>query len=485
MIERCEILDFGSINFLLYFLPVFFILYLITPRYFKNVTLLAGSFIFYAQGEPKYLLVIPVSIYVNYIIGNLLDASVKRTELSGKSAVRAYGEKKNGQGEGTKESDEVMHRGSGGRELLFAGAIMTNLAVLCHFKLWAGAIPLGLSFYTFQVISYLVDVHYGEIRAERRLVRFATYLGMFPKIGSGPVVTYGSMRKALGSRTITGESVQDGLKYFVLGLAFKVLLADRIGILWAEVCKTGFESVTWRYAWLGAFAYSLNLYFDFHGYTMMAVGLGRMLGFELPDNFRTPYLSRSVKEFYRRWHVTMGLWFRKYVYIPLGGSRKGEGRTILNLLVVWLLTGFWHGVSANFFLWGVFLWLCIVLERFAERFSFVRKMKILPHLYLWFVIPISWMLFAITDVREIQTYLIRMFGIGNGVNIHPTDWLVCLKKHGAALIVAVVCCTGVVEWIFKKWKHRFIVNLLMAILFWLCVWKILASGSNPFQYLSY
>jgi len=428
-------------------MPVFFLLYAITPKQLKNAVALVGSYVFYAQGETRWLLVLPVSIFINFWIGKYL------------------GKRKN--------------------EMIFMLAAMSNLAVLCHFKIWMDGIPLGLSFYTFQVIGYLADVRNDEVPAEQRLSRFALYLGMFCKVGSGPITPYGSLRRSLMDREMSAKKFQDGLKTFVLGLAFKVLLADRLEILWVEVGKTGYESITWRYAWLGAVAYSMMLYFDFYGYSLMAVGLGKMMGFDLPENFRLPYLARSVRDFYRRWHVTMGLWFRKYVYIPLGGNRQGEGRTILHLLVVWLLTGFWHGISANFFLWGIFLWICIVAERLLERMTFVKKLKILPHLYLWFVIPISWMFFAITDVWGVQTYLTRMFGIGDAVNVNPMDYLICIRRHGIALLLGATCCTGIVEKVFEKWKHTLALSLVLAALFWFCAWRVLAAGTNPFLYLSY
>ena len=428
-------------------MPVFFLLYAITPKQLKNAVLLLGSFVFYSQGETRYLLVLPISIFINFWIGKHL------------------GKKKN--------------------EIVFLLAAIGNLAVLCHFKLWTDVLPLGLSFYTFQVLAYLTDVTYGAVPAEESLSRFALYLGMFSKVGSGPITPYGTLRKSLKSREHTAARFQEGLKIFTLGLVFKALLAERLGILWAEVGKTGYESITWRYAWLGAFAYSMMLYFDFYGYSLMAVGLGKMTGFDLPENFRLPYMARSVRDFYRRWHVTMGLWFRNYVYIPLGGNRKGEGRAILNLFVVWLLTGFWHGITLNFFLWGMFLCCCIVFERLIERMPFIKKLKVLPHLYLCFVIPISWMLFAITDLWDVRTYLMRMFGIGNPVNVNPLDYLTCIQRHGIALIIGAICCMGLVETIFEKWKDRLLVNVVLAGLFWVCVWKIMQAGSNPFLYLRY
>ena len=459
-------MEFSSISFLLYFLPVFFIIYAITPKQLKNAILIAGSFVFYALGAKNGIWILPASIIINYGIGIWIDKTKDGSTAAPEAA--------------TDEKKRVR-----GKDIVFILAVIGNLAVLCHFKLWAAQIPLGLSFYTFQVLGYLTDVHFGEVPAQRKLSEFVVYMGMFPKLVSGPITPYASVKEELSDRKVDAARFQDGLKSFALGLAFKTLLADRIGILWAEVEKTGFESVTWRYAWLGAIAYSLMLYFNFYGYSLMAVGLGRMTGFHLPENFKLPYMAKSVRDFYRRWHVSMGLWFRKYVYIHLGGNRKGEGRTILNLLVVWMLTGFWHGVSANFFLWGLLLWICIVAERLLEKVPFVKKLRLIPHLWLWFVIPISWMFFAITDIHDLQVYLFRMFGVGNPVNVNPMDYLICIKRHGIALLIGLICCTGIVEATFRKWRNTVWMNLLLAGTLWLCVWKILGAGSNPFLYLNY
>ena len=443
--------DFVNIDFLFYFLPLYFLLYALTPRKLRNVTLLIGSMAFYYFGEREYLIVLPVSIGVHYLLGRLLEKT----------------------------------KGKGILEI----AVVFDLAMLAIFKLGFGKIPLGLSFFTFQGISYMADIKSREISAEKNPWHLALYMGMFPKIGSGPLVSYAQIKKDLIDRKITAEAFQKGLQYFVLGLTAKVLLADRLQIIWHEVEVAGYESITWRYAWIGAIAFSLKLYFDFYGYSLMAIGLGKMMGFSLPDNFQTPYLARSVRDFYRRWHITLGMWFRKYVYIPLGGSRRGNARTILNLLAVWFLTGLWHGFSMNFVLWGLFLWCLLVMERcmglLTERLTFVKKLMVLPHVYLLFVIPISWMFFAITDMTQLQFYLNRMFGIGEALNVNIYDWLIALQRHGGILAAAIVCATGVAERILAKKEKSPVWNLILAGLFWLCVWKIMRQGSNPFQYVNF
>jgi len=318
------------------------VIYGLTPKNAKNVTLLSGSLIFYALGEPKYLLLLMISVIVNYFFGLNLGSAWRR------------------------EKNKIeKQRRSKKQKAVLAGALVYNIGMLALFKSGVAGIglPPGISFYTFQILSYLLDVYRGEQRREESFLMLASYITMFPQLLSGPIVGYGEIRENLRHRTFNAGSVQEGLKLFTMGLASKVLLADRVGILWQEVQVTGFESISTPLAWIAAVAYSMKIYFDFYGYSLMASGLGRMLGFELPENFRNPYMSSSVREFYRRWHMTLGRWFTKYVYIPLGGNRKGEFRTVCNLLAVWALTSIWHGTTANFLIWGMLLWLAIVFER--------------------------------------------------------------------------------------------------------------------------
>jgi len=460
-------LDFGSISFLLYFLPIFFFFYAMTPKNYKNLTLIVGSAVFYTMGQPRYFFVIPLSMVINSLVGEFLEPKTKK------------GAKKNKQ----KRQKQKIRRGL--RTILFVIAIIGNVSVLLFFKLSGKGLLLGLSFYTFQVISYLTDVYRGEVPAEHGFGRFIVFMGMFPKIGSGPITQYKDIRKELRERCVNADMIQGGLKLFILGLSAKVLLADRLGILWHEMQVTGYESITAKLAWIGAGAYSLKLYFDFYGYSLMAIGLGKLMGFELPENFRVPYMARNVKEFYRRWHITLGTWFKKYVYIPLGGSRKGETKTIRNLLIVWLLTGFWHGISANFLIWATFLCLCILLERQAEKFSLFRKLDFLPRLYLWVVIPVSWVMFAITDLDQLQIYLTRMFGIGDAINFNPYDWLNALEKYGILLAVGAFAATGLVEKLYKRFGKTLLADVTLAVLFWVCVSRIEAQGNNPFMYLNF
>lgn len=461
-------------EFLLYFLPAFFLFYCLTPDKFKNVILVIGSLIFYAYGEPKFLLLLIFSVYLNYYVGLSLgnDSSYKKIEYE-EAAVC--------------EETSISAKTAKRKKLLLTAAVVCNVGVLMFFKVKDNAVglPLGLSFYTFQVLSYLFDIYRGTVKTEKSLLRFAVCITMFPKLISGPLVSYGDIRDKLSRRRMTAAGLQDGLKIFTVGLVLKVLLADRVGILWHEVQVTGFESISTPLAWLAALAYSLKIYFDFYGYSLMAVGLGKMLGFSLPRNFKTPYMAKSVRDFYRRWHITLGRWFRDYVYIPLGGSRKGAARTALNLLAVWFLTAVWHGSSLNFLLWGGMLWGCIVLERLLEKSALYRRLRILPRVGLWFVITVSWMCFAITDMEQLSIYLGRMFGLVQGIRVRAGDWLDALKDYGLLLVVAMLGTTPLFERLYRRLKRHLAGIFLLALLFWICIQRLVMEGDNPFMYFRY
>lgn len=437
---------FSSIEFLLYFLPVFILIYMIVPHKLKNAVLVLGSMVFYAYGNLLRMGLLAALTVVNY----------------------------------------TMSRRMNRRRVTLVAALAVNFSVLIFFKFYQGGavLPMGISFYTFQAASYLIDVYRGEAPAERNFINFAAYIMMFPKLVMGPIAGYKEMRRQLRRRRCNAESLQDGMKLFILGLGGKVLLADRLALLWHEVQVTGFESISTPLAWLAALAYSLELYFDFAGYSLMAVGLGKMLGFQLPENFRQPYMAGSVREFYRRWHMTLGEWFCKYVYIPLGGSRSGEGRTVCNLLAVWLLTSLWHGVTGNFLIWGMGICLLIILERQAGKL-WKRRIPVVCHLYLCAVIPITWMCFAITDLKQLVIYLGRMFGMGDSVAVYAQDWQKALGNYGVLLLAGMVASTPLVRWVYRKLEKRWVGMILLAACFWFCIHRILLEGENPFMYLNF
>ena len=461
---------FSSIEFLLFFLPIFLLLYALAPGKMKNVTLLSGSLIFYALGEPKYLGILLLSVGVNYLFGLGLERVGKH-----RSNDKKYRLKLNRK-----------------RKTVLGTAVLFNIGLLAMFKCGVGGLrlPMGISFYTFQSMSYLLDVYRGEQKRETSLPTLATYITMFPQLLSGPIVSYGEVRERLHRREFDARGIQEGLKVFTMGLASKVLLADRVGLLWQDVQVKGFESISTPLAWLGAVAFSMKIYFDFYGYSLMASGLGRMLGFELPENFRDPYMACSVREFYRRWHITLSRWFCKYVYIPLGGNRRGEFRTVCNLLAVWFLTSIWHGVTPNFLIWGMMLWLAIVIERQlgglgAGRLTQRGLGKLCSRLYVWTVIPITWVCFAVTDIDQLQIYLGRMFDVFPGVNVSRMDWHRALEDYGRLLALGALGCTPVFRKVFGWLKDTIVGFILLAALFWLCVWRLQVEGQNPFMYLQF
>lgn len=467
---------FSSIEFLLFFLPIFLIVYGLTPDKCKNMTLLLGSLVFYAYGDPKFLAVLMLSVLINYFFGLHLG---RRGRKKGKN-----NEHKQNRRDIVYKKSRLYKR----QKKLLTIAIIMNIGLLVIFKYLGpkDAIPLGISFYTFQILSYLIDVFREDEERETSLVNLATYVVMFPRLTSGPIVNYGEVRGALRHRRFSAAGVQEGLKVFTMGLAAKVLLADRIGLLWTEAQVAGYESISTALAWLAAASYSLKLYFDFYGYSLMAVGLGKMMGFELPENFNNPYMASSVRDFYRRWHMTLGRWFRSYVYIPLGGNRRGELRTMLNLIVVWILTAVWHGGTLNFLVWGLMLVFCIIVERQFGKISLPRLLrlpaKLLSHLYLLAVIPVSWVCFEITDMQQLTGFLGRMVGMAPQMHINAGDWREALENYGTLFAACLFACTPALQKLFKRFKNNPICVVLLAALFWLCVWRLQTEGQNPFMY---
>lgn len=458
---------FSSVEFLLGFLPIFLIIYYLTPIKYKNITLFAGSLFFYAYGEPHFVLLLLASMIVNYYFARFLIVQKRQKELLKKAG--------------------------------FVLIVSLNVAMLAVFK-WAPdgwGLPLGVSFYTFQVISYLADVYRGEIEAEHSFLKLGTYICMFPQLVAGPIVNYSEVSKQLNSPKVSVSDFDSGLKTFVWGLVMKVLIADRLAVLWNEISTIGYISISTPLAWMGAFSYSMQIYFDFYGYSLMAIGLGKMLGYSLPVNFKHPYVAGSVRDFYRRWHMTLGRWFTKYVYIPMGGSRKGMPRTLFNLLIVWILTSFWHGGSLNFLLWGMLLCFFIMAEKIVTAILSQKKhpfldsrgmraiTAVLQRLYVLAVIPVTWMCFAIPDIGSLKAYIGRMFAMVAGVNINPGAFADKLSKYGLLLIIAAFLCTPYAAKLFQKWKDRISGMLVLAALFWLCVWYIITMGNNPFMYFRF
>ena len=469
---------FSSIAFIMYFMPVFFLVYYILPASYKNAWLFLASLGFYyygVRGNPGYLLLMIMSVVVNFVTGKLIAAQkTKRARKAWLVVGIVY---------------------DLGWLILFKylGFLIENLNALfgaMHVKVqletWNLILPIGISFYTFQIISYLVDVYRRETKAEKSLVSLGTYLCMFPQLIAGPIVNYHLIQEQLHKRKHSMEKVESGLKVFALGLAYKVLLANRVGHLWTEVTAIGYESISTPLAWMSIVAYSLQLYFDFYGYSLMAIGLGRMMGFDFPQNFNNPYMAVSMTDFWRRWHMTLGGWFREYVYIPLGGNRGGFAKTVRNMFVVWLLTGLWHGASWNFVLWGLLLFVLLFVEK-AGLGKVLERHKALGHIYMILWIPLSWLVFVITDLSQLGIYLQKLFPFfGNaGTVLFQGDYLKYGKTYGIYLVLGILFATGVQEKLLKKNKNRLWVILLLLALFWASVYCMYLGMDDPFLYFRF
>ena len=469
---------FSSIAFIMYFMPVFFLVYYILPASYKNAWLFLASLGFYyygVRGNPGYLLLMIMSVVVNFVAGKLIAAQkTKRARKAWLVVGIVY---------------------DLGWLILFKylGFLIENLNALfgaMHVKVqletWNLILPIGISFYTFQIISYLVDVYRRETKAEKSLISLGTYLCMFPQLIAGPIVNYHLIQEQLHKRKHSMEKVESGLKVFALGLAYKVLLANRVGHLWTEVTAIGYESISTPLAWMSIVAYSLQLYFDFYGYSLMAIGLGRMMGFDFPQNFNNPYMAVSMTDFWRRWHMTLGGWFREYVYIPLGGNRGGFAKTVRNMFVVWLLTGLWHGASWNFVLWGLLLFVLLFVEK-AGLGKVLEWHKALGHIYMILWIPLSWLVFVITDLSQLGIYLQKLFPFfGNaGTVLFQGDYLKYGKTYGIYLVLGILFATGVQEKLLKKNKNRLWVILLLLALFWASVYCMYLGMDDPFLYFRF
>lgn len=456
---------FSSLLFIFKFLPIALISYFITPRRYKNLMLLLLSLFFYSWGEPKYFPIMISSIIVDYSISIIIDNNRKNKILC--------------------------------RNLLLL-SLTFNLGILFFFKYSNFFInninnifnvsisklnltlPLGISFYTFQTLSYTIDVWKGKIPAEKNIINFAAFVSLFPQLIAGPIVKYTDVNKQLNSREISLDKIEDGVRHFILGLGKKVIIANNVGMLWNEVQQIGFSNISTPLAWLGIIAFALQIYFDFSGYSSMAIGLGKMLGFDFPKNFDYPYISRSITEFWRRWHITLGSWFKEYVFIPLGGSRVSSGKLYLNLFIVWFLTGFWHGANYNFILWGMFFFIIISFEK-SGLLNLLNKYKILSHIYTIILLLIGWSIFAIIDLQELYLFFNRLFVFRNGV-----EWLYYLSNYLIILLIGCILSTPFVEEIYKKYIiNKWVDALILLFIFLISISYLVDSTYNPFLYFNF
>ena len=454
---------FSSLIFIFRFLPIFLIVYFFTPKNFKNLTLLIFSLLFYSFGEPKYFILMIASILVDYFVSIAIE-----NNFNNKSKCR----------------------------LLLSISVFFNMGMLFFFKYFNFfidninlifstsfkelnlSLPLGISFYTFQTLSYTIDVYMGKIKAEGNIIDFGAFVSSFPQLIAGPIVKYTDINKEIKNRKFSFDNIELGLEEFVIGLGKKVLIANNIGMLWTEIYSKNINEISMPLAWIGILAFSFQIYFDFSGYSSMAIGLGKMLGFNFPANFNFPYISRSISEFWRRWHITLGSWLKEYVYIPLGGNRVGKLRLILNLLILWFLTGFWHGAEYTFILWGLYFFVLISLEKIFLS-KFLDKNKIFSHIYTILALLIGWVIFAIDKVDLLGVYLGRMFSFN-----FTFDWIYYLNNYMIVFILCFICSTPLILRIYIK-MNKSIRTLTIIAIFLLSIAYLVDSTYNPFLYFRF
>lgn len=465
---------FSSLTFLMLFLPSVLLIYFAVPRQGKNAVLFIFSLLFYAWGEPIYVGLMIFSTVLDYTCGWLVE----------------------------------KYRGTSKQKIGLLISVFTNLSLLFFFKytdFFIGTIntvfgtdiamlnlplPIGISFYTFQTMSYTIDVYRGDAKVQKNILSFGAYVSLFPQLIAGPIVRYQDIADQLNERTHSFDRFGDSVKRFVTGLGKKVLLANNIGLLWDTISKTETENLTTLAAWLGIIAFAFQIYFDFSGYSDMAIGLGKMFGFEFLENFDYPYTSKSVTEFWRRWHISLGTWFRDYIYIPLGGNRKGLPIQIRNIAIVWILTGFWHGASWNYVLWGVFYGVLLM----AEKLFLLKWLKKAPafvgHIYTMFAVLFGWVLFAFEDFGKGVAFLKTMFGGGAGFISNGT--LYQILSYLPLLIVCLVAATPLAKKIYGKLSCKAGEGVLLTVdsvriagIMLLSIAYLISGSYNPFLYFRF
>lgn len=469
---------FSSILFLFRFLPIFMILYFLAPGRAKNLVLLIGSLIFYAWGEPVYVVLMLFSTVSDYVHGLLIGP----------------------------------RRGTKAAKWLLVSSVVINLLLLGFFKyadfliqtinsiggfsipLLELGLPIGISFYTFQTMSYTIDVYRGEAKVQKNILDFAVFVTMFPQLIAGPIVKYVDVERELRNRRLDICTISYGVKRFVLGLAKKVLLANNMGLIWTTVKGYDYGEMSVLTAWLGIIAFALQIYFDFAGYSDMAIGLGAVMGFKFPENFNYPYISKSVTEFWRRWHMTLSSWFKEYVYIPLGGNRKGLPRQILNIFIVWMLTGIWHGAGWNFVLWGLWFAAFLIVEKIFLRKLLSKLPGIIGHVYCLVVVLVSWVMFEIESVSSIGNYVSTMFGMNGGV-LWDNKALYLGRENLILLMVAILAATPIFAAPIKRLKkskagyamaiYSFGEKVIPAILLLSSIAYVVEASYNPFLYFRF
>jgi alginate O-acetyltransferase complex protein AlgI len=449
---------FSSLIFLFRFLPIALLLLFFTPKKYQNLLLFILSLIFYAWGEVRYIFIMFFSVILDY----LSSQGIKRYRYH-LWLPKAM----------------LMLSIAGNLGMLLFFKYMGFIGSLLNLDLPVLTLPLGISFYTFQTMSYTIDVYRGKVEAENNIIDFGAFVCLFPQLIAGPIVKYSQIAYELKHRVITMENIESGLKLFLLGLASKVLLANNIGMMWDDIIQLPIENLSMITAWLGTLAFGFQIYFDFSGYSLMAIGLGSMLGFKFPQNFNYPYISKSMTEFWNRWHMTLGAWFKEYVYIPLGGNRMGISRQILNLLIVWFLTGFWHGAAINFIVWGLYFFILLVIEKLF-LFKWLNRHAVMSRIYFIFFILIGWAIFAISDLTLLAQYISAMFTLQSS-----SQWIYFISNYGVILIFCLIFSTDIPKRILNSASFPLVEASAVTVLFLFCIAYLVDSSYNPFLYFRF
>ena len=464
---------FSSIPFLYYFLPIVILLYAVAPKKLKNTVLLLSSLFFYGWGEPKYVFLMVGTIFIGYVLGLLTE----------------------------------KHRGTSLAKLWVTLSAVVSLGMLGYFKyadffienfnavtslsvpLLRIALPIGISFYTFQLLSYTIDVYRGDVPAQKNFITLAAYVSLFPQLIAGPIVRYSDVEKQLISRKHSLEYVAAGIRRFIIGLSKKVLIANALG----EVCDIfrASDDKSVLFYWLYAICFTLHIYFDFSGYSDMAIGLGKIFGFDFMENFRHPFVSKSVTEFWRRWHISLGSWFRDYVYIPLGGNRVSKIKGFRNIFVVWMLTGFWHGAAWNFIVWGLYFAVLLIIEKLWLK-KYIEKSKLFSHIYVMFLIVISFVIFNASDMSQAFADIAGMFGAG-ALPFYSDEWLYYLKSFAVVIVIAIIGSTELpvkaMAALKKNSKIEKCINVVepvaLVVLLVLITAYLVDGSFNPFLYFRF
>ncbi len=470
-------MNFSSLSFIFLFLPLFVLVHAVVKGKLRNAVLFLGSLLFYVLAignQYEWIILLLLSSLVNYILGLLLTDS----------------------------------RGRYRKAILIVGVIY-NLAALCLYKyadVWMTALspaltkilpagqttpnillPLGLSFYTFKNLSYLREVYAKKVRAEESYIRYGAYLMVFPQISMGPIQTYESFFPYLDDRKVTLAGINNGTVEFILGLGLKTIFANRLGSVWSGIENIGYDSISTPLAWMGIIAYSLQLYFDFYGYSLMASGIGEMLGYATPKNFDYPYTATSMSDFWRRWHMTLGAWFKENVYFPLGGNRCSKILNLRNLFVVWVLTGIWHGSTITFLIWGLFLFAVIAIEK-TGVLKKVTEHKVWSHVYMIPLILLSWTIFRLPTLADLGIYFSRLFPFFGETPeyVFAADWVKYAKGVGALAVIGILFCTPLPRKMFEKIRNKpFIAVPILLAIFWYAVYLAACGANDPFLYFNF